>query len=311
MTAALNPNTTVLVSHVDFILFGFPGMQTYRHLLTIPFFSVYVLILFGNVLIISRIWVESSLQSPMYKLIALLFAVNICYTTAIVPNAMMGLLFGRDHISLPGCLFQMFYIYTVVMFESNVLLMMALDRFVAICKPLRYHDIMTMRLLLQLSILSIVECSLFALPIIIVASQVEYCRSNVILDFACENMVLLNLGCGDMSKKEIVGLIVRIVATLISITILLVSYLKILISSMKIITGKARHKTLHTCGTHLLVVVLNYSCGLMSSIAYRMDLSVDVKNLLSAIYYLIPAVIHPVIYGLRVKEIKCPWISLH
>ncbi|XP_063297726.1 olfactory receptor 56B1-like [Pelobates fuscus] len=297
-------NKTIPFSHTDFTLFGFPGILTSRYLLAIPFFSVYLLILLGNFLVIYRIWVESSLQSPMYTLISLLFAVNISCTTAIVPNVLMSLLFGFNGISLTGCLLQMFYMYTAVMFESNVLLVMALDRYVAICKPLQYHDIMTRGLLLQLSIFGVIECSLFASPIIIVASQVQYCQSNTILNFACENMVLLNLGCGDVDRKHIVGLMVRIIVTMIDITILLVSYSKILYTALQIITGKARNKTLHTCGTHLSVVILNYSCGLLSSISYRLDISVDIQNLTSAIYYLFPALIHPVIYGFRMKEIK-------
>ncbi|KAG8545087.1 hypothetical protein GDO81_021404 [Engystomops pustulosus] len=297
-------NRTLSMSYTEFVLQGFPGVSSYRELLSIPFFSVYIVILAGNLIIIYRILVERSLQSPMYHLIALLFAVNICCTTAIVPNTLLALLCGLDRISLGGCLFQMFFMYAMVMFESNVLLLMALDRYVAICRPLHYHDVMTSRLLLQLSILGLVECSLLVSPIIIVASQVEFCFSNLILDFACENMALLNLGCGNMHNKEIVGLMVRILVTAMDISLLLVSYSRILYTAMNIATGKARHKTLHTCGTHLSVVVLNYSCGLLSSIAYRMAISIDVQNLTSAMYFLFPATIHPLIYGYRVKEIQ-------
>ncbi|XP_073525590.1 olfactory receptor 52P1-like [Phyllobates terribilis] len=300
----LPENQTSPFLYTEFVLRGFPGVSSFRELLAVPFCSVYVLILSGNLIIMYRVWVEKSLQSPMYHLICLLFAVNISCTTAIVPSTMMALVCGVDRISLGGCLFQMFFMYTMVMFESNVLLLMALDRYVAICRPLRYHDIMTGRLMLHLSILSFVECSLMVSPIIIVASWVEFCFSNLILDFVCENMVLLNLGCGNIHNVQFVGLMVRILVTAMDITLLLASYSRILYSAMKIVTGKARHKTLHTCGTHLCVVVLNYSCGLLSSIAYRMPISIDLQNLTSAIYYLFPATVHPLIYGYRVKEIR-------
>ncbi|XP_075053981.1 olfactory receptor 56B1-like [Mixophyes fleayi] len=302
-------NQTSSFSHTEFILHGFPGISKSREVLAIPFFTVYMVILSGNFLIIYRIWVEKSLQAPMYSLISLLFEVNISCTTAIVPNTLISLLFRLNYISLGGCLFQMFFMYTTVMFESNVLLLMAYDRYVAICKPLHYHDIMTSRLLVLLSIFGFIECSLLVSPIIIVASQVQFCSSNVILDFACENMVLLNLGCGDIPKIQIVGLMVRILVTAMDITFLLISYSKILYTAMNIVTGKARHKTLHTCGTHLSVVVLNYSCGLLSSISYRMQISLDVQNLTSAIYYLFPATVHPLIYGYRVKEIRACFVK--
>ncbi|XP_053312141.1 olfactory receptor 52P1-like [Spea bombifrons] len=299
-----NPNETLLFSHTDFILLGFPGVVTSRRLLAFPFSAVYGLILMGNVVILHRIWVEKALRSPMYNLIALLFAVNISCTTAIVPKALTGLLLGLDGIGLRDCLFQMFYIYTAVMFESSVLLMMALDRYVAICKPLRYHHIMTKSLLLKLSVVSAIQCGLWTSPIIIVASRVRFCRSNVILNFLCENMVLLNLACGDVSRLQIVGLAVRIAVTGLDITVLLISYSKILYTALHAVSRSDRRKALHTCGTHLLVVVLNYSCGLLSSMAYRMDISVDIQNLTSAVYFLFPATVHPIIYGFRVKEIK-------
>ncbi|KAM4796260.1 olfactory receptor 52N2-like [Rhinophrynus dorsalis] len=300
----LNPNKTFSFTHTEFILYGFPGISKSRRLLAIPFFIIYIVILTGNSLIIYKIWVEKSLQFPMYYLISLLFHVNISCTTAIVPNMLMGLVFGLDHISLWGCLCQMFFMYTTVMFESCVLLIMALDRYVAICKPLRYHDIMSRRLLLQLSIVGFVQSSLFISPIIIVASQVQFCASNTILNFACENVPVLNLGCGDISRNHIVGLVVRILVTAMDICLLLISYVRILYIAMKIVTGKSRHKTLHTCSTHLLVVVLNYSCGLLSSVSYRMTLSTDIQNLYSAIYYLFPSTVHPIIYGFRMAEIR-------
>nr|DBA32211.1 TPA: hypothetical protein GDO54_000020 [Pyxicephalus adspersus] len=297
-------NRSLPFSYTEFILFGFPGISESRHLLALPFLIIYVLILSGNILLIYRIWVEPKLHSPMYILIALLFSINIISTTAIVPKAVLSVLLGMNYITLDACLFQMFFIYTMVMFESDVLLLMALDRYVAICWPLRYHDIMTSRLLLLMSIVGFIECSLLVSPIIIVASQVYFCTSNLILDFTCENMVLLNLGCRDTARIQIVGLLVRIVVTFIDITLLLTSYGCILRATMKVILGKARQKTLHTCGTHLSVVVLNYSCGLLSSIAYRMPISLDIQNLTSAIYYLFPATVHPLIYGYRLKEIR-------
>ncbi|XP_044133620.1 olfactory receptor 52Z1-like [Bufo gargarizans] len=297
-------NQTSSFSHTEFIMRGFPGVSESRGFLAIPFFSVYGLILGGNVMIMYRIWVEKSLQAPMYHLIFLLFASNISSTTAIVPGTLMALLCGMDRVSLGGCLFQMFFVYTMVIFESNVLLLMALDRYMAICRPLRYHEIMTSRLLLLLSTLGLFESGLLAFSIIMVAFRVEYCFSNLILDFVCENMVLLKLGCGKIHNIQMLGLMIRIMVTSMDITLLLVSYSRILYTAMNIVTGRARHKTLHPCGTHLCVVIINYSCGLLLSIAYRMPISTDFQNLTSAIYYLFPATIHPLIYGYRVKEIR-------
>ncbi|XP_075703979.1 olfactory receptor 52Z1P-like [Rhinoderma darwinii] len=293
-------------SHTEFVLFGFPGIIAYRKFLVIPFLSVYLTILTGNSIIIYRICVERSLQSPMYILISILFTVNISCTTSIIPKLIIGLSFDMNEIPLAGCLIQMFYIYFMAIFESGIILSMALDRFVAICRPLRYNDIITKRTLVYLAIIGVGRGILFVAPMVILASCVQYCKSNIILNFVCENMGLLSLACGDISKQQIVGLLVRIFITFLDSSLLLFSYSIILYTTMKIISGKARHKALHTCGTHLLVAMLIYTCALVSSIVYRMHslISYDVQNLFNAIYLMIPAMLNPFIYGLGVREIR-------
>ncbi|XP_073525028.1 olfactory receptor 52E8-like [Phyllobates terribilis] len=293
-------------SHTEFLLFGFPGIVAYRTFLVIPFLSVYITILTGNSILIYRICVERNLHSPMYILISILFSVNISCTTSTMPKLLLGLSFNMNEISLAGCLMQMFYMYFMAIFESGVILSMALDRFVAICRPLRYNDIMTNQTLIYLVTFGITRSALFVSPMVILASYVQYCKSNIIMNFVCENMGLLNLACSSTSNQEIVGLLVRIFITILDSGLLLLSYTSILYTAMKIISGKARHKALSTCGTHLLVAMLLYTCALVSSIVYRMHslISYDVQNLFTAIYLMIPATINPFIYGLGVKEIR-------
>ncbi|XP_056416944.1 olfactory receptor 52Z1P-like [Hyla sarda] len=293
-------------SHTEFVLFGFPGIVTYRMFLVIPFLSIYVTILTGNSILIYRIGVERSLHSPMYILISILFTVNISCTTSVVPKLILGLSLDMNAISLAGCLVQMFYIYFMAIFESGVILSMALDRYVAICRPLRYNDIMTNQTLVYLVIIGLARSTLFVSPMVILASHVQYCKSNIIQNFVCENMGLLSLACGDISRQQIVGLLVRIFITILDSGLLFFSYSSILYTAMKIISGKARHKALHTCGTHMLVAVVIYICALLSSVVYRLHtfISYDVQNLFNAIYLMIPAMINPFIYGLGVKEIR-------
>ncbi|XP_063297733.1 olfactory receptor 52K1-like [Pelobates fuscus] len=302
----LNPNQTLGFSHSEFVLLGFPGIAKTRQILVIPFLSIYVVILTGNSLIIHRIWVEKSLHSPMYFLIALLFAVNISNTTAILPKFLLELAFQWNRISLLGCLLQMFTMYFFAVFESGVILLMALDRYLAISRPLRYHDIMTNDFLGRLILVGTVRSTILVTPLVILASRVHFCESNIILNFACENMGLMNLACGDISVPQVVGMVVRVFVTVGDVIFVLVSYINILYAAMKIVVGKARHKALHTCSTHLSVVVLIYTSALSSSIVYRasQSISYDVQNLFSAVYLVIPATLNPFIYGLRVKEIR-------
>ncbi|KAM4796257.1 olfactory receptor 56B1-like [Rhinophrynus dorsalis] len=307
-----NLNQTSSFSYTEFILVVFPGIPTFRQLLVIPFLSTYLVILIFNMLIVYKVWVEEKLHSPMYVLISLLLGVNVICTTAVIPK-MLLVLVGVNRISLVGCLVQMFSVYSIFMFKSVVILLMALDRYMAICRPLRYHDIVTKRLLVQLSIIGLVRNSILVAIVVILASRVKYCKSNILMNFACENMVLLSLGCGDMSKIQIVGLMVRTFATASDVTVLLLSYIKVLHTAMKLAAGSARTKALHTCSTHLLVALIMYSFGFISSIISKVEASIsyDIQNLYGAVYFLFPALVNPIIYGLRVKEIKdClekPW----
>ncbi|XP_056416221.1 olfactory receptor 52K1-like [Hyla sarda] len=293
-------------THTEFVLFGFPGIITHRKLLTLPFVFVYILILTGNFTIVYRIFMEKSLQAPMYFFISILFLANISCTTSITPKFLLGLSLGLDRISRAGCLAQMFSIYSMTIFESGVMLAMALDRYVAICRPLRYNDIMTTRTLVVLTCACWARSVCLVSPVVIMTFSAQYCRSNIILNFVCENMGLLSLACGDISRQKLVGLVVRSFITLGDFSLLVLSYSTILNTAMKIATGKTRNKALNTCGTHLLVAMFIYMCTIISSIIYRMhrSISIDILNLVSAMYLMLPATVNPVIYGFKIKEIR-------
>ncbi|KAM4697314.1 olfactory receptor 52K1-like [Discoglossus pictus] len=299
-------NQTRRYSHMEFTLLGFPGFHEVRHLLFIPFFFVYIVILATNSIIIHTVRTESTLHSPMYILITMLSVINICGTTTIVPKLLLSFLFDLNRISLTGCLVQMFFIYFIMLLDCNVLLMMALDRYIAICKPLHYVNIINNSTLIYLTIASLIRSVTFASPVIYLASKVQFCHSNTIHHFACEHMALLSLACGNIARNKMVGLSIRVISIIFDMCFLSTSYVSIIHTALKVSTGTLRHKSLHTCGTHILVIMIFYFFSLSSSIVYRVSRSVtqDTHNLLSAIYLLIPALVNPMIYGLRTNEIR-------
>ncbi|KAG8547036.1 hypothetical protein GDO81_029285 [Engystomops pustulosus] len=298
-------NNSLVHYYQDFILLGFPGFHESRRLLFIPFFLAYLAILFANSVIIHVVRTESSLHAPMYVLISLLSAVNICSTTNIIPQMLLGLLLHQIHISLVGCLIQMFFIYAQVLMDCSILLMMALDRYIAICKPLRYSNIMTRNNLILLTMASLARSILIISPIIYLASRVQFCKSNVIPHFACEHMALMSLSCGNISKNKLVGLTLRVICLLFDISFLFISYTCIMRAAFTI-SGATRQKTLHTCGTHILVILIVFFFRLTSSIVYRVSRSAsqDTHNFITVIYLFVPALINPLIYGFRTTEIR-------
>ncbi|XP_054830502.1 olfactory receptor 52K1-like [Eublepharis macularius] len=305
MTAGRS-NGTANSSYAEFLLLPFPGLQESRYLLAIPFFSLFVFIVTANSILIYTMKAETSLHSPMYLLVALLFAVNICGTSAILPKMLLSFVFHASHISLTGCLVQMFFLYFSTGLDCNILLMMALDRYVAICHPLRYTNIMTTRLLNLLMLASFIYTIFVVGPVVILASRVRFCRSNIISHFACEHMALMRLSCSDISVNKKVGMALRCIYNIINFSFLLASYSKIIHTAVKISSGNVRHKAFNTCGTHLIVIFVSYSSRFSSSIVFRVakSASEDVHNLLSAIYLLFPWAVNPIIYGVRTKEIR-------
>lgn len=305
-------NGSANVSYTEFLLLAFPGLQQSRHLLAIPFLGLYVGVVIGNSMLIYTIRVENSLHSPMYVLIALLFTVNICSTTVILPMMVLSFIFGAIRLSLTACLVQMFLLYFILMVDCNILLLMALDRYVAICHPLRYLDIMTKKLMVILTLAALARSVAVVCPVVILASHVSFCRSDVIGHFVCEHMALMRLSCGDISKNHIVGLLARTVTVVFDLSFLVTSYSRIIHAALQITSGHLRKKAFHTCGTHLMVIFTVYACSLISSIVFRLAKSAtqDVHNLISAVYLLFPLALNPIIYGLRTKEIKNNFLKL-
>ncbi|XP_074071214.1 olfactory receptor 52K1-like [Macrotis lagotis] len=299
-------NVTFNISYTNFFLLGFPGLKESRSLLVLPFFFLYMVILSANGLIVYVVTTQRSLHQPMYALISLLLTVNICTATTVVPAMLFSFFTHFNHISLTRCLFQMFFIYFLLVFDCNILLVMALDRYVAICYPLRYPEIITGQVLAGLVAVAATRSAGIVAPVVVLAARVQFCRSNVIQHFTCEHMALMKLSCGDISLNKTVGLVIRVFNRVLDLLLLATSYTRITHAALRISSGDARSKALHTCGSHLLVIIIVYGSTMSSSIVYRVarTASQDVHNLLSAFYLLLPCLVNPVIYGVRTKEIQ-------
>ncbi|XP_056682123.1 olfactory receptor 52L1-like [Monodelphis domestica] len=298
--------TTSNISYTDFFLVGFPGLWEWRSLLVLPLSFLYALILSANALVICTVAIHRSLHQPMYMLISLLLAVNICAASAVVPQMLSGFVHYANAISLEACLAQMFFIYFTLLLDYNLLLAMALDCYVAICHPLRYVDLVTPHLLGLLAVVALIRSLAVAVPLVVLTSRAHFCRTAVIRHFACEYIALLSIACGDITFNNRLGLAMRLITVTFNLSLLGASYTRIIYVAFQISSGNARAKALHTCGSHLLVIFTIYLSGLSTSIVFRFAKSVsqDVQNLLSAIYLLLPGALNPIIYGVRTKEIQ-------
>lgn len=293
-------------SHSSFVFAGFPTLHKHRHLLALPLSLSYLVVLLGNSMLAYVICSLESLHSPMYMLICTLCVVDVLVATAILPNTLLGLLFDWNQISLGGCLSQMFFTHFLSSVESTLLLAMALDRYVAICQPLRYMEIFDSSMLAKLLLFTLVRSVSIMATLVGLAGSLQFCGSNTIQHCYCDHMALVSLACGSTEKSRAAGLAVIICFVGVDIPLIFLSYMKILSVVVRAAAGEERWKAFHTCGTHLMVMMCFYLVGSVTFLSHNLNLPIptDLNTVLGLLYILFPATVNPIIYGVRTKEIR-------
>ncbi|KAG8568860.1 hypothetical protein GDO81_014181 [Engystomops pustulosus] len=287
----------------DIILFGFSDLEHFQVLLFTIFLFMYLFIVIGNVLILVLIVLEPNLQLPMYFFIGTLSCIEICYTAVTMPKMLADLLAEEKKTSFSGCLLQAYFLHVLGVAECYMLTIMAYDRYLAICKPLRYSTIMTTGLCIKLVIACLVwslHCPIFEMILI---SRLPFCGPNQIKMFFCDFPPLIDLACSDTTilKKAESTMSSMIMVNFLCI---ILSYIKIIHDVQKIKSEFGRQKAFSTCGAHLIVVVLFFvSIGLMY-IRIGKFYSLDYNRSVGVTFAVFIPLANPVIYGLRNQEIK-------
>ncbi|XP_076137859.1 olfactory receptor 52K2-like [Alosa pseudoharengus] len=294
------------VSHTVFVFVGFPETYKHRQWYTAPFLLSYLLLLAGNSLMLYVIRTTESLHSPMYILVSALAVVDIVVPTAIIPKMLLGFLFDLSEITLAGCLTQMFITHFFSSVESTILLAMALDRYVAICLPLRYVEIVNGTLFAKLLVFTLVRSGAVMLTLIGLVLPLSFCDSNVINHCYCDHMALVSLACSNTDKNKAMGLAVIVCFVGVDTSLIFFSYVNILYVVLRAAAGEDRWKAFHTCGTHLMVMMSFYLVGSVTFLSHNLPIPipVDVNTFLGLLYIIFPASVNPVIYGVRTKEIR-------
>ncbi|XP_043975804.1 olfactory receptor 52K1 [Gambusia affinis] len=295
------------LSHSSFRFRCFPELQDHRWILALLFFLCFLSVLLGNSALVYVIRRVARLRSPMYVLMSLLCVVDVLLASTILPNMLLNLLFDWSHISLAGCLIQMFSTYFLSSLESTLLLVMALDRYVAICKPLRYTDIMSSSAFLKLLVFALLRSVSIMSALVVLAGSLWFCGSHVIQHCYCDHMALVRLACVSTQRNQAAGLAVIVCFVGVDIPVIFFSYVKI----VKVVVRAAaaseeRLKALHTCSTHLMVIVCFYLVGTIAFLSGSLNIPIatGINNLMGVAYILIPATVNPIIYGVRTKEIR-------
>ncbi|XP_006127892.2 olfactory receptor 52N4-like [Pelodiscus sinensis] len=266
---------------------------------------MYIIALMGNVTILFIVKTEPSLHEPMYYFLSMLAVTDLVLVTSILPKMLSIFWFNSREIDFSACLTQMYVVHGFFMVESGIFMAMALDRYVAICHPLRHSTILTNHVVAKLGLAMLLRGSIIALPYILLARQWPYCRTNIIPHTHCKHFSVVSLACADIRASSYYGLFVLFFATGLDVVFIVLSYTQILRAIFKLPSKDARLKTFGTCGTHLCAMLAIYIPRLFSSLASRFGENMPLYfHILSAdMYLLLPPTLNPIIYGVKTKQI--------
>ncbi|KAM5185937.1 olfactory receptor 52N2-like [Callospermophilus lateralis] len=289
-----------------FILNGIPGLEAAHIWISLPFCCMYILAVVGNCGLIYLISHEEALQKPMYYFIALLSFTDVSACTSFVPNMLCIFWFSLKEIDFNACLVQMFCIHMWTITESGMLMLMALDRYVAICYPLRYSSILTDTAITKVWFATFFRSVLLTIPFTFLIKRLPFCRGNLIQHTYCDHMSMAKLSCGNIRTNALYGLLTVIVIGGFDILCITVSYTMIIRAVIHLSSSDARHKAFSTCTSHICAILITYVPAFFNFFTHRFGghtIPHHVYVFIANLYLLLPPTLNPIVYGVKTKQI--------
>ncbi|XP_071984430.1 olfactory receptor 1E16-like [Engystomops pustulosus] len=286
------------------LLMSLSDDQKTIHVLFIFFLLIYLMTVFSNLLIIRLVVTCAHLHTPMYFFLGNLAFLDMSYSSVTAPSMLSHLITQHWSMSLSECKAQMFFVMFFGTSEAFLLSSMSYDRYVAICRPLHYSQVMSWRRCNHL--VSLVWSSGFFAPIIytLLLGRLTFCGPNVIQNFFCDLPHVLYLSCTDPTINVLILIIVGSVLSAIAFVATFYPYVMIFRAVLRIRTSDGKSKAFSTCTSHLTVVLIYYaSITFIYLIPEANNLQI-LNQLVSIIYTLITPLLNPLIYSLRSKDLK-------
>ncbi|KAM9299325.1 olfactory receptor 4Q3-like [Gastrophryne carolinensis] len=293
---------------LEFTLLGLASFPKISIALFILLLIIYLLILIGNLAIIVTINFEARLHSAMYYFLSRLSLVDLCYATVTIPKMLADFISKSNIISSSGCMTQLFFLHFLAGTECILLTVMAYDRYIAICNPLRYTSIMNKTICRWLECVCWVISFFHSIIQIILTCQLKFCGPNQIDHFFCDIHPLSALACTDIFIIEIVFVANSGMISMLCFLVLLMSYIGIINTILKSHSEEGHGKAFSTCASHLTVVTLFF--GPCVFIYLRPSVSYAADKMVSIFYTVVTPLLNPIIYTLRNKEVKSAIKSL-
>ncbi|NWX15562.1 OR2A5 protein, partial [Aegotheles bennettii] len=286
-----------------FLLLGFSSAYRAQMILCLFFSLIYLVTVLGNLLIMTLVWLNTHLHSPMYFFLAHLSFLDICYSSVTLPKILGDSFSPQKTISFVGCITQIYFFLCFGGSECTLLAAMAYDRYLAICHPLHYPVLVTKKMCHCLVAVSWLSGSFSALIQAFLAARLPFCGSNEINHLFCEMPFLLKASCtphAPFSKATMYALAGTIAMG--SFLLTLMSYIRIIGAVLQ--KGAGTQRAFTTCTSHLTVVSLFFGAGAVAYLVPHSSGSKDMDEVLALLYAVVTPMLNPIIYSLRNSEVQ-------
>ncbi|XP_072531068.1 olfactory receptor 6N2-like [Salminus brasiliensis] len=285
------------------LLEGHVELEKYRYVYFVISLIVYLLIICCNVVVIFIVLTDKRLHEPMYIFIVALLFNSLFGTTVIYPKLLSDILSKTSVISYEGCLFQAFCVYTYGVSEFTLLSAMAYDRYVSICKPLQYATLVKISTVRKVLFVCWFVPSFEIGVLVILTYRLQLCKFKLDRIY-CNNYAIVKLSCGDTTANNFYGLFILIIAVFPPVIFIIFSYAQILTVCLRN-SKDFRRKALQTCLPHLIIVTSFSVTSCFEVINSRLEGNVPhiVAMIMSIENLVVPPLINPLIYGLKMQEI--------
>lgn len=294
----------ISLNQTIFTLVGFSFKPWVQNGVFLLFILLYFISLTGNMSIISAIWLDRRLHIPMYYFLISLAFLDIWFISSTVPKLLTILSSNNRIISLLGCFLQFYFYVSLGAIEFYLLAVMSVDRYVAICHPLRYHSIISYKVCLCLVIVSWIFGFLtFVYPTVILF-DLSFCGPYDINHFFCDSSAVVEISCSDTKQFDMVFASFASAVILGSFALTLISYFNILIAVLKVPSASGKIKAFSTCTSHLTVVSLVYGSAIFIYVRPVESSSSDLNKIVALLNSVMTPVLNPFIYSLRNKQVQ-------
>ncbi|XP_063291644.1 olfactory receptor 5V1-like [Pelobates fuscus] len=281
------------------------GYSSYSSVICFLIFCFYITILIGNSCIFTIVKFDSSLNTPMYFFISNLSLLDICYSSVTLPVMFSNCISGNRKIYFSKCIMQLYLFVSLGGAECILLAVMAYDRFVAICNPLRYLIVMHNRLCTSLAAMSWLSGFLNSILHTIMTSNLSFCWLNQEINhFFCDVPPLIQVACNPTQTSKILLYVVSVFLGISPFLYIVISYVHIISTVIRISSSDGRGKAFSTCSSHLIVVTVFYLTANFNYVGPTSGYSLEVEIFASLLYSILTPLLNPIIYCLRNKEVK-------